>query len=113
MKGAFYLALAIVAETFGSTMLKYSNGFTILFPSIGVAIGYLISFISLSLALKSIPLSSAYATWSGVGTALTAILGVILFNEHMSLMKVLALMLVIIGIVILNTSQSTEKQTSI
>ncbi|CAM5780218.1 MULTISPECIES: DMT family transporter [Brevibacillus] len=105
MTGVIYLSLAIALETFGSTMLKISEGFTVLWPSIGVAIGFLASFTCLSFALKTIPLSTAYATWSGVGTALTALIGVFAFQESLSLIKVVALVLVIVGIVILNKAK--------
>lgn len=111
MRGAIYLGLAILFESFGSTMLKMSEGFTELWPSIGVAGGFVGSFIFLSFALKSISLSSAYATWSGIGTALTAIIGVIAFNEHLSLMKASALILVIIGIVLLNKSKTGTEES--
>jgi multidrug resistance protein EbrB len=66
MKSVVYLSLAILSEVFGSTMLKLTDGFTNTLPIIGVVIGFLFSFSFLSLALKSIPLSSAYATWSGL-----------------------------------------------
>ena len=112
MKGAVYLGLAIMLEVFGSTMLKVSEGFTVLWPSIGVAAGFIGSFVLLSFALKSISLSAAYATWSGVGTALTAIIGILIFQEHLSLMKGIALVLVIIGIVLLNKSQSASHDSS-
>lgn len=84
MKGMLYLTGAILTEVFGSTMLKLSQGFTQLLPSIGVLIGFGCAFTFLSLALKTIELSSAYATWSGVGTALTALVGLVLFNETIS-----------------------------
>lgn len=108
-QAVMFLTLAILTEAFGSTMLKFSDGFTILWASIGVAAGFLISFVCMSFALKHIPLSTAYATWSAIGTALTAIIGVLLFAEHLSGMKVFALALVIGGIVILNKSRSTEE----
>ncbi|WP_195570618.1 DMT family transporter [Paenibacillus sp. 1001270B_150601_E10] len=105
MSGVFYLTLAIIFEAFGTTMLKLSNGFTVLGPSLGVALGFLVSFTSLSFALKTIPLSTAYATWSGVGTALSVVIGIIAFGETIHVFKVLAIMLVIIGIVILNRAK--------
>lgn len=105
LKGVLYLSLAILFETFGSTMLKFSHGFTVLWPSLGVAVGYLASFTFLSFALKYIPLSTAYATWSGIGTALTALIGVLAFNEGLGLQKIAALILVIAGIVVLNTAK--------
>ncbi len=109
--GVIYLGLAIILEAFGSTMLKLSAGFTELWPSIGVAAGFLGSFLALSFALKSISLSFAYATWSGIGTALTAVIGVLIFQEDMSLMKGTALVLIIVGIVILNKSRSSSEDS--
>lgn len=108
MKGVLYLAFAITCELFGSSMLKLSNGFSRLGPSIGVIIGFLASFFFLSLALKSMALSVAYATWSGVGTALTAIIGVLLFGENLSLLKIFALFLVIFGIALINKSKDEK-----
>lgn len=116
MKSALYLALAILFEVFGSTMLKLSNGFTAIFPSIGVVVGFLASFTLLGLSLKKIALSTAYAIWSGVGTALTACIGIILFREEIGSLKVLALVLIILGVVILNKSKEipeSEKNEAI
>ncbi|GAB6926480.1 multidrug efflux SMR transporter subunit EbrB [Paenibacillus sp. JCM 10914] len=105
MRSFIYLGLAIAFEAFGSTMLKISAGFTILWPSIGVAVGFLASFAFLSLSLKTIPLSTAYATWAGVGTALTALIGVVVFQESLGFLKAVALVLIIAGIVILNKAK--------
>lgn len=107
-KGILFLTFSILCEAVGTTMLKLSDGFSVLGPSIGVIVSFLAAFTSLSFALKTIPLSSAYATWSGAGTALTAFIGVWLFQESLSFLKVLALLLVIIGIVMLNKSKDTE-----
>lgn len=105
MKSSLFLALAILFEVLGSTMLKLSNGFTVLYPSIGVVVGFLTSFILLGLALKEIGLSTAYAIWSGVGTALTAGVGVFIFREEINLLKIIALLLIIFGVAILNQSK--------
>ena len=86
-KGFLFLLLAILSEVFGTTMLKISEGFSILLPSMGVIAGYLASFYFLGMSLKSIPLSSAYAIWSGLGTAFTAAIGVVLFHEEISLLR--------------------------
>lgn len=114
MKGYFYLTVSILTEIFATTMLKFSEGFTVLLPSIGVIVGYGLSFFCLSLCLKSVPLSLAYAIWSGAGTAVTAIIGVVIWNEAFHSFKLLGLILIIGGIVLLNSSQSTEaeKETS-
>lgn len=112
MKGILFLMIAVLSEVFGSTMLKLSNGFTNFIPSIGVIVGFSLAFLALSYALKTIPLSSAYATWSGLGTALTALIGVFLFQESFNLYKMVGLCLVIAGIYLLNsTTQKVEGNT--
>ena len=111
MKGMLYLTGAILTEVFGSTMLKLSQGFTQLLPSIGVLIGFGCAFTFLSLALKTIELSSAYATWSGVGTALTALVGLVLFNETISTKGYIGLALVICGVIVLNQSKKQQNET--
>ena len=112
MKNFIFLGLAICFEVFGSTMLKISEGFTLIWPSMGVVVGFLISFICLGLSLNGLALTNAYAIWAGLGTAFTAIVGVVLFHEHMSVLKVVALVLIVIGVVLLNKSQGKveEKQ---
>ncbi|CUB22141.1 Multidrug resistance protein EbrB [Bacillus safensis] len=111
MKGILYLTGAILTEVFGSTMLKLSQGFSQLLPSIGVLIGFGCAFTFLSLALKTIELSSAYATWSGVGTALTALVGLVLFNETISTKGFIGLALVICGVIVLNQSKKQKNET--
>jgi multidrug resistance protein EbrA len=96
------LAAAIIAEVFASSMLKLSNGFKKLLPSICLIIGYILSFYSLSLALKTLPLGTAYAIWAGVGTSLTALVGVLLYKEHFNSKKLLGMVLIIGGVVIMN-----------
>ncbi|CAH0240754.1 quaternary ammonium transporter [Bacillus sp. Soil745] len=99
-----FLAIAILSEVFGSSMLKVSNGFKRLFPSIGVVIGMGLAFYCLSLSLITIPLGTAYAIWSGIGTALTALVGVIVYKEGFNLKKFLGLVLIIGGVVVLKLS---------
>ncbi|WP_449600044.1 DMT family transporter [Paenibacillus sp. Marseille-Q9583] len=104
MNSYVLLATAIICEVFGSSMLKVSNGFKRVFPSIGVILGMGLAFYSLSLALKTIPLGTAYAIWSGVGTALTAIIGVVIYKENFNLKKLLGLLLIIGGVIIMRLS---------
>ncbi|WP_349729301.1 DMT family transporter [Peribacillus frigoritolerans] len=99
-----FLAIAILSEVFGSSMLKISNGFKRLFPSIGVVIGMGLAFYCLSLSLITIPLGTAYAIWSGIGTALTALVGVIVYKESFNVKKYLGLVLIIGGVVVLKLS---------
>ncbi len=108
MRSYFYLTIAIIVEIFATVMLKMSDGFTVLFPSVGVVVGYALSFYCLSLCLRTIQLSFAYAIWSGAGTALTALLGVILWEEVFDAFKVLGIILIIGGVVLLNSNTNTE-----
>ncbi len=109
MKGFALLIISIIAEVFGTSMLKLSDGFTVLAPSIGVAVGYGVSFYLLSLCLRTLPLSLVYAIWSGAGTALTALVGFMFWNEALDLVKLLGIALTIGGIIALNTSDSPVK----
>ncbi|WP_068672232.1 multidrug efflux SMR transporter [Oceanobacillus sp. Castelsardo] len=108
MKSYIVLAISIIGEIFATSMLKLSEGFTVLSPSIGVIIGYGLSFYFLSLCLKTISLSLAYAIWSGAGTALTALIGVILWGEVFTTLKILGILLIIGGVVVLNSSRNKE-----
>lgn len=108
MKGYIILAISIIGEIFATSMLKMSEGFTVLFPSIGAIVGYGLSFYFLSLCLKTIPLSLAYAIWSGAGTALTALIGVVFWNEIFTTFKILGIILIIGGVLLLNSSQNKE-----
>ncbi|MEL6871370.1 MAG: multidrug efflux SMR transporter [Pseudomonadota bacterium] len=98
------LALTIVFEVIGTTLMKLSNGLTVLLPSIGVFVFYFLAIAGLTIALKTLPLSVAYAIWSGAGTALTAVVGVYLFGESLGLLRALSLLCVIVGVVGLQLS---------
>ena len=99
-----YLVLAILLEVSGTTCMKLSEGFTRMVPSILLVVFYTLSFGMLTLALKKIDVSVAYAIWSGVGTALIATIGVLWFKEPATGLKVISLGLIIIGVVGLNLS---------
>lgn len=96
------LAGAILAEILGTTSMKYSDGFTKLVPSLLTAAGYLVAFVLLAQALKSMPVGTAYAIWSGAGTAAIALIGVVFIGESVTAAKILGLLLVICGVVVLN-----------
>lgn len=99
---ALYLALAISSEICATISLKYTHGFTRLLPSLVVAVGYIASFALLSQALKTIPVSAAYAIWSGAGTAVVAAIGFAFLGEGVNLWKVIGIALIIVGVVALN-----------
>lgn len=107
MNAWILLGAAIVLEVCGTTCLKLSQGFTRPWPVAGVVVFYLAAFGLLSLCLKSLEVGVAYAMWSGLGTALIAILGMVAFGEAMTWPKALGLVLIISGAILLNlTSKS-------
>ena len=93
------LFLAGIFEIFWAVGLKYSDGFTKLFPTIFTIVTMIISFYLLSLALKALPIGTAYAVWVGIGTIGTVIAGIMLFGESMSLIRVMSILFILIGIV--------------
>lgn len=101
-----YLALAVIIEVIATTALKSSNNFTRLIPSIIVLIGYGSAFYFFSLALRTIPIGISYAIWSGAGIALLTIIGVFLYKELPSLQTSVGLLFIVIGIALINLSQS-------
>lgn len=101
---ALMLALAIIVEIIATTLLKYSHGFTKLVPSTLSIAGYVLSLYLLSLALVRIPVSTAYAIWSGAGTAVVAAIGWLFLGEAMGMLKATAIGLIVVGVVMLNMS---------
>ncbi len=79
--------------------LKYTEGFTRLWPSVGTVLSMVISMGLLAMALKSIPVGTAYAIWVGVGAVGTATVGILLLGESASLMRLFSLFLIVAGIV--------------
>ena len=88
--------------------MKYSNGFTVLIPSVITVVGYIASAVFLALALKHLPLGTAYAMWTGFGIVGTTVLGVLLFNEQLSIPQVICVILIVIGIVGLKLLSPSE-----
>ena len=99
-----YLALAIVLEVTGTTSMKLSEGFTKIVPSILMFVFYLASIAALTLALKKIDVSVAYAVWAGLGTALIAVIGIVYFHESATLLKITSILLIVTGVVGLHLS---------
>ena len=92
--------------------MKLSNGLTRTAPTIGMFVLYGLSFIPMTIALKEMEIGTVYAIWSAVGTAFVAVLGVILFHEPASALKVVALVLIIAGVVCLDLSTRQSSQTA-
>ncbi len=97
-----YLAIAISSEVFGTSCLKLSEGFTRLWPSIGVAAGYGVAFVFLSFTLKTMPVGIAYAVWSGVGVAAITLIGWARFGQRLDAAAFVGIGLIIAGVVVLN-----------
>jgi small multidrug resistance pump len=96
------LALAIVAEVIGTSALKASEGFSRLLPSMVVVAGYGVAFYFLSLTLKQIPVGIAYAVWSGAGTVLITVIGVLAFRQKIDLAGMVGIALIVAGVLVLN-----------
>ena len=97
-----WLTLAIMLEVSGTTCMKVSEGLTRITPTLTMSALYGLSLAALSLALKKIDVGVAYAVWSGLGTALITIVGVAVFRESLTTMKVAAIGVIITGVVLLN-----------
>lgn len=94
-----YVTIAGIFEVVWAMGLKYSHGFTKLYPSLITIVGMLISFYLLSLATKSLPIGTAYAVWTGIGAFGGVIMGIILFKEPLNLSRIIFLCLILIGII--------------
>ena len=93
-----YLLIAGALEITWAVAMKMSNGFTVLIPSIIAGVGYIASAVFLAIALRKLPLGTAYAMWTGMGILGTTLLGVFLFHEKLSVPQVICVILIMIGI---------------
>jgi quaternary ammonium compound-resistance protein SugE len=93
-----YLFIAGILEVAWAIGMKYSEGFTKLWPSVWTIITMIISFALLSQALKTIPVGTGYAVWTGIGTVGAAILGIVLFNEPRDAARLICIFLIVAGI---------------
>lgn len=96
------LGLAIVFEVIATSLLKASEGFTRLWPSIGTVIGYAAAFYLLALTLKSIPTGVAYAIWSGVGIVLISVIGWVVFKQKLDAPALIGMGLIVAGVAVIN-----------
>ena len=101
-----FLLVAGVFEVLWALGLKYSLGFTRLIPSVITILGMIASFYFLALALKSLPLGTSYAIWTGIGTVGTLVLGIYLFKEPINLTRVIFIGFILIGIIGLKLTSS-------
>ncbi|WP_322488652.1 multidrug efflux SMR transporter [Chloroflexus sp.] len=103
-----FLMIAIVSEVIATSALKASAGFTRLWPSVIVVVGYGISFYMMSLALEAIPVGIAYAIWSGIGIILITAIAWMLYGQELDLWAIIGIGFIIIGVVILNALSKVE-----
>ncbi len=94
-----YLFVAGVFETAWAIGLKYSAGFTKFGPSVFTVVAMSVSLYLLALALRTIPVGTGYAVWTGIGTVGAAILGIFLFNESREISRILCILLIVAGII--------------
>lgn len=95
----FVLVVAGLFEIGWAIGLKYTQGFTRLWPTLGTIAAIVLSMGLLGVAMKSLPVGTAYAIWVGIGTVGTAILGMVLFGEPANLLRIGSLALIVIGVV--------------
>ena len=102
------LILSIVAEVVGTLCLKWSLGFTRIWPSAGMTVCYVLTFILLTLCVRTLDLGLAYALWAGLSVAAVAACGVVLFHEPLTAYRVIGTILIIAGAVVLNLKGAVE-----
>ena len=110
MKSWLYLGIAIVSEVMATSALRACQGFSRLLPSLVVIIGYGSAFFFLSLTLKTIPVGMAYAVWSGVGTALIAMIAWLFLGQSLDMPAIVGIILIVAGVVILNVFSKAAAQ---
>ena len=99
------LLIAAVFEIIWAVGLKYIDGFTRLWPSVGVVAAMIVSMVLLAFAARGLPIGTAYAIWTGIGAAGTAISGMILFDEPITTARIVCLLLIVVGVIGLRVSQ--------
>jgi quaternary ammonium compound-resistance protein SugE len=104
----FYVFIASIFEISWAVGLKYSEGFTRLHASIFTVITMILSYVFLSLGVKTLPIGTAYAVWTGIGAVGTALYGMIYFNEPRDLLRVFFIFLIVIGIIGLRLTYKTN-----
>ena len=102
------LSFSVISEVFATTMLKMSEGFTVLVPSLLVVVGYVVSFSIFVIVLKHLSLGLSYGIWGGAGTALTTLIGVVMWGEPFTLYTGLGIGLIVAGIVALNSGSQDD-----
>jgi len=95
----FILFIAGLFEVVWAVGIKYTEGWTRLWPAVFTVLAMIASFYLLSMALKHIPMGTAYAVWTGIGTIGTVVYGIIFFKEPTDILRIVCILLIICGIV--------------
>ena len=98
----WFLGIAIAAEVVATSFLKSAEGFTRLWPSVIVVIGYAIAFLCLSLTLRTIPTGVAYAIWSGAGIVLVSAIAWVFMGQKLDTAALIGMGLIIAGVLVIN-----------
>jgi len=102
MQNWIFLSAAIVAEVIATSSLKASEGFTRLWPSLIVVVGYAAAFYLLALTLRTIPVGVAYAVWSGAGVVLVTLVAWLIYGQKLDLPTLIGIAFIVTGVMILN-----------
>jgi small multidrug resistance pump len=102
MSSYLSLSVAIIAEVIATTAMKSSDGFTRLWPSFIVVVGYMVAFYFLSITLKTLPTGIAYAIWAGAGIVLITLMGWIIYKQTLDLPALFGMGLIVSGVLVIN-----------
>lgn len=103
-----YLIIAGLFECGWAVGLKYTHGWTRLWPSVWTVFAMIVSFWLLSIAMKTIPIGSAYAVWTGIGAVCVAIIGMLFLDESRAILRIISLLFIVVGIVGLKVISSSR-----
>lgn len=105
-----FLGIAIVTEVVGTVALKPSHGFTRLWPSVMVTVGYGLSFYFMSLALRTLSVGLIYAIWAGAGVALISVIAWVVFGEQLDMPAIVGIALIIAGVIVIKAFSGSVVQ---
>ena len=106
MKAYLLLFFSIGFEVLGTSMLKLSDGFTNIIPSVVLLVSFSLSFTLMGIVLKTIPLSIAYSIWAGLGTVATGLIGVFIYGEVLSALNSIGLLFIVLGVIVMNQKRN-------
>ena len=106
-----FLIAAILCEVVATSALKAADGFTRLWPSVIVVVGYALAFYFLSLTLRTIPIGIAYAIWSGVGIVLIAVIGRFFFHQPLDMAAIVGITLILAGVLVIQVLSKTAEHS--